>query len=57
MNKNPMTTPIDDRQGIKPAVVFDIPGPDEIGLVNIIDPQGFLKVGIFDPLGAIRGFF
>jgi hypothetical protein len=57
MNKNPMAAPIDDMQGIKPTVVLDIPGTDEIGLMNIVDAQRFLEIGILDPFRAIRGFF
>jgi hypothetical protein len=52
-----MTAPIDDIEGIKSAVVLDISGSYEIGLVNIVDAQGFLEVGILDPFRAIRCFF
>lgn len=52
-----MAAPIDDMQGIKSTVVLDVPGTDEIALMNIVDAQKFLEVGILDPLGAIRGFF
>lgn len=57
MDKNPMAAPIDDMQGIKSTVVLDVPGTDEIALMNIVDAQKFLEVGILDPLGAIRVFF
>jgi hypothetical protein len=57
MDENPMTGPIDDMQGIKPTVVFDIPGTHQIGLMNMVDPQGFLKIRVLDPFGVIWGFF
>jgi hypothetical protein len=57
MNKDPMTAPIDDMQRIKPTIVFDIPGTHEVGLMDIVDAQGFLEIGIFDPFRAIRCFF
>ena len=52
-----MTVPIDDMEGIKPTVVLDIPGTHEVGLVNIVDTQRFLEIGILDAFGAIRCFF
>jgi hypothetical protein len=57
MDKNPMTAPIDDMQRIKPTVVFDIPGTHKIGLMNIVDAQRFLEIGIFDSFRVIRSFF
>jgi len=57
MDENPMTGPIDDMQGIKPTVVFDIPGTHQIGPMNMVDPQGFLKIRVLDPFGVIWGFF
>jgi hypothetical protein len=57
MDKNPMTAPIDDMQRIEPTMVFDIPGTNQIGLMNIVDTQRFLEVGILDSFGSIRGFF
>jgi hypothetical protein len=57
MNKNPMTAPIDDMQRIKPTIVFDIPGTHEVGLMNVVDAQGFLEIGILDSFRAIRCFF
>jgi hypothetical protein len=57
MDKNPMAASIDDMQGIKPTIVFDIPGTHKIGLMNIVDTQRFLEIGILDPFRVIRGFF
>lgn len=52
-----MTAPIDDMQRIKSTVVLDVPGTDEVGLMDIIDAQGVLEIGILDSFRAIRGFF
>jgi len=57
MDKNPMTASIDDMQRIKPPVVFDISGTHEIGLMDIVDAQGFLEIGILDAFRPIRSFF
>jgi hypothetical protein len=57
MDKNPMAAPIDDMQRIKSTVVLDVPGTDEVGLMDIIDAQGVLEIGILDSFRAIRGFF
>jgi len=42
---------------VEPAVAFDIPGPHQVDLVDVVDLQGLRKVGVGDPFGDVRRFF
>ncbi len=57
VNKDPMAVKIDNMKRIETAIVLDVPGPQKIGLVNIVDAQRFAEIGIFHPLGGVGSFF
>lgn len=57
LNKDPMAVQIDDMEGIEAAVVFDVPGAEEVGLMDVVVSQRFPEIGVFDPFGLVRSFF
>ena len=57
MEKDPMAVKIDDVERKEPPVALDISRSDEIGLVDIVAPQGIGEIRVFHPLGGIRSFF
>jgi hypothetical protein len=42
---------------VKFTISFNIPGANEIPLVNVIGTQRFGKIRILNPFGDIRAFF
>ena len=48
-NKNLMAEDIHHVERIKSAVIFDVPRPHEISLVNIVNCNRFGKIWILDP--------
>ena len=54
---NPMAEKIDDVKGIEFAIALDVTRPDEIGLVNMVNVEGFPEIGILDPFGGVSSFF
>jgi hypothetical protein len=48
---------VHDIERIEPAVVLDIPGTDEIHLMQVVDSPRFREVGILDTLRNVGGFF
>ncbi len=52
-----MAIKIDDVKGIESAIAFDITRADEIGLMNVVNVEGFPEIGILDPLGGVSSFF
>jgi hypothetical protein len=42
---------------IKASIVLDIPGTQKIGLMDVVDPQGFSEIRVFHSFGGIRSFF
>jgi hypothetical protein len=48
---------VHDVERIEPPVVLDIPGTDEIHLVQVVDSPRFREVGILDPFRDIGSFF
>jgi len=57
MEKDPVAVEIDDVERKKTSIALDISRSDEIGLVDVVAPQGIGEVRIFHPLGDIRSFF
>jgi hypothetical protein len=57
MNKDPMAVKIDDVKGIESSVVLDVPGAEEVGLMDVVEIQGFSKIGVFHSFGLVRSFF
>jgi hypothetical protein len=44
-------------EGIKLAVIFDVPRTHQIGLVYVVKVQGLGEIGVFDPFGSVMRFF
>jgi hypothetical protein len=42
---------------IEPAIVLDIAGAEEVGLMDVVELQSFPKIGVFHSFGLVRGFF
>jgi hypothetical protein len=57
MEKDTVTVEIHDIERIEPAISLDISGAKEVGLLDIVDPQGFCEIGILHSFGGIRSFF
>lgn len=57
MEEDSMAAQIHDIEGIEAPIALDVSGADEIGLMDIVEPQGLGEVGVFYSLWSIRGFF
>jgi hypothetical protein len=57
LNKDPMAVKIDDMEGIEAPVVFDVPGAEEVGLMDVVASQRFPEIGVFDSFGLVGSFF
>lgn len=57
MEKDPVAVEIDDVEGKEPPVALDISRSDEIGLVDMVAPQGIGEIRVFHPFGEIGSFF
>lgn len=54
---DPVAEHVHDVERIEPPVVLDIPGTDEIHLVQVVDSPRFRKVGILDTFRDVGSFF
>ncbi len=54
---NPVAKKIDDVKGIEFAIALDVTWTDEIGLVNVVNVEGFPEIRILDPFGGVSRFF
>ena len=54
---DPVAEHIHDVERIESAVVFDIPGTDEIHLMQVVDSPRFREVGILDTFRDVGSFF
>jgi len=52
-----MAVKVDNMKRIETSIVLDIAGAEKIGLVDVVDGQGFAEIGIFHPLGGVGSFF
>jgi hypothetical protein len=57
MEKDAMTVKIHDIEGKEAAIVLDITGAHQIGLMDIVASQGVPEIGIRHSFGGIRCFF
>ena len=57
MKKDSMTVKVHDIEGEETAVVLDITGTHQIGLMNIVAFQGVPEIGVRHSFGGIRCFF
>ena len=54
---DPVAEHVHDVERIEPPVVLDIPGTDEIHLVQVVDSPRFREVGILDTFRDVGSFF
>jgi hypothetical protein len=54
---NAVTEHIHDVERIESAVVLDVPGTDEIHLMQVVDSPRFRKIGILDTFRDVGSFF
>ena len=54
---NPVAEDIDHIERVKLAIPFDVPRPDKVGLMDVVDVERFSKIRIFDALGDVTSFF
>jgi hypothetical protein len=57
MDKDPVAVNVHHLEGIEAAVVFDIPRPQKVGLMDVVAPQRFPEIGVFHSFGLVRSFF
>jgi hypothetical protein len=57
LDVGPVAEDIDDVESIESAVALDVPGTDEIHLMQVVYGCWFRKVGIFDTLRNVGSFF
>jgi len=57
LKEDAMTVDIHHIEGVESAISFDVTGPNQIGLVDVVKPLSLSKIRILDPFRRIRGFF
>jgi uncharacterized protein (UPF0210 family) len=57
IDKDSMAVEIHDMERKEAAIVLDIPGTQEICLMDVIDTQRLPEIRVFHPFGGIRSFF
>jgi hypothetical protein len=57
MKKDAMTVKVHDIEGKETAIVLDIAGTHQIGLMNVVASQGDPEIGVRHSFGGIRRFF
>ena len=57
MKEDPVAVKIHDVERIETSIVFDVSRPEEVRLMDVIDPEGFSEIRVFHSFGGIRSFF
>jgi hypothetical protein len=57
MEKDAVAVAIYDIERIEASISFDISGPKEVRLLDIVESQGICEIGICHSFGGIRSFF
>jgi len=57
VKKDSVTQKIHDIERIETPIVFDISWPEEVRLMDVVDPQGLSEIRVFHPFGGIGSFF
>jgi hypothetical protein len=57
VKKDSVAVEIHDIERIEAAIVFDVSWPNEVCLMDVVDPQGFSEIGVLHSFGGIRSFF
>jgi hypothetical protein len=57
MNKGAMTVKVHDIERKETAIVLDITGSHQIGLINVVASQGDPEIRVRHTFGGLRRFF
>jgi hypothetical protein len=57
IEKDSVAGAIYDIERMETSIVLDVPGTQEICLMDVIDAQRLSEIGVWDPFGGIRSFF
>jgi len=57
VEKDSVAGAIDDIERMEASIVLDVPGTQEICLMDVVDTQRLSEIGVWDPFGGIRSFF
>ena len=57
VKKDSVTREIHDIERIETSIVFDVSWPEEVRLMDVVDPQGLSEIRVFHPFGGIGSFF
>jgi hypothetical protein len=57
MEEDPVAVKIHDVERIETSIVFDVSRPEEVRLMDVIDPEGLSEIRVFHSFGGIRSFF
>jgi hypothetical protein len=57
VKKDSVTREIHDIERIETPIVFDVSWPEEVRLMDVVDPQGLSEIRVFHPFGGIGSFF
>ncbi|MFQ5842830.1 MAG: hypothetical protein ACE5I8_10380 [Thermodesulfobacteriota bacterium] len=57
MKKDPVAVKIHDIERIETSIVLDVPWPEEVRLMDVVDSQRLSEIRVFHPFGDIRSFF
>ncbi len=57
VDKDAMAVKVHNMKRIETSILLDVPGAQKIGLMDVVDPQGFSEVRVFHTFGGIKNFF
>jgi hypothetical protein len=57
VKKDSVTRQIHDIERIETPIVFDVSWPEQVRLMDVVDPQGLSEIRVFHPFGDIGSFF
>ena len=57
VKKDSVTREIHDIERIETSIVFDVSWPEEVRLMDVVDPKGLFEIRVFHPFGGIGSFF
>ena len=55
--EDPVAVEIHDIERIETPIVLDVPWPEKVRLMDVVEIQGFCEIRVFHALGGIGGFF
>jgi hypothetical protein len=57
MKEDPVAREIYDVERIETSIVFEVSRPEEVCLMDVVDPEGFSEIRVFHSFGGIGSFF